>query len=112
MTTDPTTTTQATSWLPSLSGVTTWKHVAAVAIAAIAGLAYFDRIPKVWEMSPASAYATRDDLHVVLTSIAGISARLDTAAAKSDVAELKARLDALEKPRAAPITTGSINKKR
>lgn len=103
-----------TSWLPTLSSVTTWKHVAAVAIAAVAGLAYFDRLPRIdWKPDPVLQEQINGLGVVADDHAARLKAIEDTAAAKSDIAEIRARIAALEKPKtSAPVTTGSISKKR
>jgi len=103
-----------TSWLPTLSSVTTWKHVVAVAIAAVAGLAYFDRLPVIaWRSDPVMQEQINGLGVITDEHAARIKAVEATAAAKSDIAEIRARLDALEKPKTgSPVTTGSISKKR
>lgn len=113
--TTTTTTTPAASagWGASLASITKWPQVAALAISALAALWYFDKLPAL--PSHDTTMQTMIDGHsVTITDLENRVATIEaTAAAKSDIAEITARLLVLEKPKAAaPVTTGSISKKK
>ena len=103
-----------TNWLPNLASITTWKHVAAVALAVIAGLAYFDKLPAWPSSRPDTVLQTQlDGLGGSLTLIEDRIKQIeDTAAAKPDIAEVRARLAVIESKTKTGLMTGSISKKR
>lgn len=111
-----TTAAPSSSWLAALRDVTSWKHVAAIALVALGSLAYFGKLPS-W---PASTET------VTMTALSGAQAKIfdlemqmESAAGQADIAELKAVIVQIDKRIAGiekvlgtkpAVTTGSISK--
>lgn len=106
------------SWgLGSISSVKTWQQVSAVALIVIGSvvgtLAYFDRLPGFTPKPDLVLQGQIDGLSVMVESLSvRIKLIEDTAAAKPDIAEVRARLAVIESKTKTGLMTGSISKKR
>lgn len=91
-------------WFSWLSGVRKWPQVAVVAIAALSGMAYADKLPSISTFWPDS----KPDL-VLQTQIDGLAATVGALTERVKTLEDAAVPPEVPKPK--PVTTGSIKKR-
>lgn len=104
------------AWLKSVPGILWGNFVASsiktkgviAVLVAIAGMWGLDKLPSRSQVAGSLPdYATRSDVRSVQQSLASLTADLERVTAKLDSVESH-----LAKPAPAPVTTGSISKKR